>query len=58
METSHGALARSNELGSIVPRLLLGGAQAAPMQHHLECADDLQDIRLQAIERGSERRPE
>src|SRR5262249_54533684 len=42
----------------IVARLLLGGAQAAPVQYHLKGADDLRNVRLQAIERSSERLPE
>jgi hypothetical protein len=35
--------------GEIVSCLLLGGAQARAMQHYLNRADDLRDIRLQTI---------
>jgi hypothetical protein len=42
----------------IMPRLLLGGAQAAPVHDDLESADDLGEACFQAVERGAERRAE
>jgi hypothetical protein len=42
----------------IVTSLLLSGAQATSMQHHVDRTDDLRRIRLGANERGSERLPE